>query len=231
MSETATQLFARHKGEAVRSGVHVCFYCGGFCDDGMPAKKHVKPTFTALDTVAQGTHVCGGCLCAMNEKAELQLIDGAIRNGQKTRCYSLIAHEGGAFAATKAHRKELLALCRNPPSPPYVISISDSGQKHLLYLSKIGKSAEVATVNLEGEAISYRPADFEKRLALCLRMCAAIGKPALSGSLGISQQMIAMERFGEDALTEWLAVCDEPLTKLAVWLTPPKRECEDELCA
>ncbi len=228
----ATTFFANSRNEPTSDGDGRCFYCGGSCCkySSVPASKHVKKSFTARDTIAGGQYVCGGCIAAMNERGTLVLPDGEEREGQKIRCYSWVITPSKATAATKAHREWLRGACLSPPDPPYVISISDSGQKHLLYLATVNYDNTLAAVWLEGERISYRPTDLSDRVRLSMMVSAAVGRPDRFDTL-VGARMA--EYYGStdesfEAIESWIANTNTPLTRLAVWLTPAKKECKHE---
>lgn len=222
---TAPQLFAAYEP----TGNCVCFYCGGRCDDTHAASDIVRPTFTALDTVTRSPWVCQGCVVAMAEGIDITTIDGEVKRNQKTRGYSWIATKRTRTACTKAHRQQLLEACMQPPSPPYAICISDSGQRHLLYRTPVCWSQDIVTVTLEGEVVTYEPTRLWARIDLCKRIAAATGKPALKEQLSAQSQMRIVEHYGDDAsLAAWLAMQNEPLSRLAAWLCPPKEECISE---
>lgn len=225
MTPTACQLFAGVPNE----GPERCFYCGGRCCREHAAAKRVKPTFTGLGEALRTEWVCTGCIAAMCEDATITLACGEIRHGQKTRGYSWVVDANGRIAATKSHRQWLLETCCNPPSAPFVICISDSGQRHLLYQSKVNTSRDVVVVSLEGELILYEPAALSDRLMLCKKVCAATGKPAMKDQMDPQTMMRIVDHFeSEDVLAAWQDCFFEPLTRLAVWLCPPKDECLNE---
>lgn len=231
---TAPELLAAALYESFRSGPHLCFYCGARCSDANLSSQFVQKTFTAIDTVAAAgsSFVCDGCVIALRESATITLADGERRTGQKTRCYSWLFNRDGARAATKGHRSQIASFCLTPPAPPFVICLSESGQKHLLYRAVVCHSQDEVTATLEGEAIHYRPSDLDSRLATCKMLAAVVGKSALSEPLGASRGMQLVSRYGETAamclLTEWTAVRDEALTRLALFICPGKDECERE---
>lgn len=225
---TAPVLFAIARGEPYSPGSNRCFYCGAPCGETHRSSDLVKDSFTARDTVCGGDWVCGGCVASMNELASVVLANGERRELQRVRCYTWVISESKAVAATKSHREWLLQTCINPPQPPYVICLSDSGQKHLLYRAAVNHSREEITVTLEGERITYQPCQLTKRVKLCKQVAAALGKPALFGSLSINQQMSLATYFDAGTLSAWLSVRSEPLTRLAAWFTPAKKECEIE---
>lgn len=225
------RLFSFARKSEYYDGAHRCFYCGTPCSDYFAARQYVKQSFTSRDTVCGGDYVCGGCVCALDEKATVTLPDGEQRDGQKTRCYSWVFSEAGATAATKAHREWLLQQCLSPPEPPYGICISDSGQRQLLYRSQVCHSRETITVTLEGDPVTYIPQQLIERLGMTKQIAAATGKPALAEGLTTRQQMLVIEYhgpIGESVLIDWLRCEHEPLSRLAAWFTPAKKECEFE---
>lgn len=222
---TAPQLFAGRQ----EFGPAICFYCCGACQETNPADKIVKSSFTGLDSVTLSPWVCDGCIAAMQEKADILLLGGEIRSGQKIRGYSWIITEQSRLAATKAHKAELLELCLNPPEPPFVICLTESGQKHLLYRAVVNAARDVVTVGLELEQITYRPSDLAERIELTKRVCAATGKPAMQDTMSPQTLMRIVDYYeSEEILEAWLGCYKESLTRLAIWLTPAKSECEIE---
>lgn len=225
---TATQLFGNYTPPP--DAAALCFYCGGRCGTDHLAKDIVKSSFTALDTVTRSSYVCRGCLVAFDESATITLCDGEVREAQKTRLYSWIIYRKIKYAATKSHRDFILDHCLNPRSQPFAISLSDSGQRQLLYRARVNKHAgPYHTVSLEGEPITYMRQHLVSRLRLMRQVAAATGKPALLEPITTQTGMRVVEYFGSaEVLTAWSEVQSDPLTKLAAWLCPPKEECQRE---
>jgi hypothetical protein len=224
---TATQLFGNYTPPY--DATELCFYCGGRCGKKHPIIDVVKSSFTALDTVTRSQYVCPGCILAFDENATVTLPTGEVRHSQKTRLYSWIVYGGNRYAATKSHREWILQHCLHPPAPPYVISLSDSGQRQLLYRASVGRGTVYASVSLEGEVINYRPEQLETRLQLMRQVAAATGKPALLEPITSQTGMRVFEYFGSaEILTTWSELQADPLTRLAAWLCPPKEECQSE---
>lgn len=222
--QTVPQLFVG----LMPAGRFRCYYCGGSCTDSHPSAEHVKKSFTSRDTIAGGDYVCDGCLACMSDDTTITLPDLVVRRSQRVRCYSWILTPHTRVAATKSHRGWLLDRCLTPPPPPFAIVLSDSGQKHLLYRGVICWSHEVVTLTLETERITYRPQELADRIALCKQVCTAIGKPGMASTPGASELMRVCEIAGESVAAEWEKVQGEPLSRLAVWLCPPKEECCNE---
>jgi len=208
---------------------HHCFFCGGTCGEDVAAKDFVKSSFTGLDTVTLSSWVCLGCVASQGEKDQVILPDGEIREGQKIRGYSWVITAKGRTSCTKAHRDWIMHQCLSPPETPFVICLTDSGQKHLLYRAVVCWSRDVITATLEGERIDYTPDALVERLALCKQIAAATGKPALKEALSPQSQMRIVEHHdSEKPLALWLEVQTEPLSRLAAWLCPAKEECLNE---
>lgn len=228
MIKTASQLFAQSLGISCH-GKNLCYYCGGSCGAEFPAKNHVKSSFSDTDIVQRpgSEFVCAGCVACLQEKADITLIDGEKRTGQKIRNYSWIITQDSAKAATKSHRERIQLTLVSPPDPPFVLCVSDSGQKHFLpHISRVCHSKRFVTCNLDGEIIVYEPAHLVLRYSLTMQICAVLGKPSLDGLLTTSQSMQVMDYHNDACLVdEWNKVCNEPLTRLALWVTPPKKDC------
>lgn len=227
---TVPELFAAAHNKTPRTGPHRCYYCGALCDGSNESREYVKSSFTGIDTVTaqHSPAVCDGCVMCLDERRTITTHDGQRREGQRVRGYSWILSPAGAVPCTKADREFIRATCLAPPIPPYAISISDSGQKQLLYRGVVNHSRDVVTVTLEGERISYRQEQLAERIRLVMPLIAATGKPALEEGLSVRQRMTCTEECGEEAVSRWKLVCGEPLTTLAIWLSPGKEGCINE---
>lgn len=225
---TVPKLLAIAQRADFADGAHFCFYCGASCDDSYSSREYVKSSFNGWTTVAapNSLAVCAGCVICLNEHADIQLPQEA-RTDQRMRNYSWIITKGSARAYTKAHVAELRAACLAPPTPPFAIVISDSGQKQLLYRGVVAMDAAMPTLTLEEERITYQPCHLEQILELCGKLIAATGKPALKEPIHFIFARAVIERFpddGESLLAEWQRVQNTPLARLAIWLSASKEE-------
>ncbi|EMO53921.1 hypothetical protein [Leptospira noguchii] len=216
-----------------RSGDYKCYYCGSSCNQNFSVKEYVKKTFTNRDIVAQpaSMYVCGGCVASFAEKITVQLMDDEIRDTQRVRQYSWIITENSKIAATKKHIKELREVILNPPNPPFLIVLADSGQKHLIFRSKIAYSKDIFPVTLEDQVILVRSNVLRERIEMLKPIIAATGKPAISDFVSVNLAISVIEyhgKIGEKYLEEFLSVKDDALTKLALWLAPNKEDCSNE---
>ena len=224
-SLTGSQFFAAARGIAVRLGAHRCFFCGGPTDDHTPKEQAIRKTFTAFDRVAQGDYVCDGCLVAFDEDATITLVDGTVREHQRIRNYSWIITPDKALAATKTHKQELREFLLSPSrDTPYVVSISDSGQAHFLYLTRPTIARETARAYLDGVAIVYRVDELRRLIDLCAELIEVFGKKRVTESLSVSALAAKLGAI-EDAdriselWNEWDRMRHKAAAKLALWLS------------
>ena len=210
------------------AGEHRCFYCAAPCGETRPTSIHVKDSFTGRSGVRSpgSPWVCEGCVLCLRESADIKLIDGETRSGQLMRGYSWVLTEASVVAATKAHLLILRRVCLAPPHPPFAVVLSDSGQTHQLYRGVVNHDRSSPVITLESEPIGYRPGELATRLALCGRIVAATGKPALREPVNARMALSVLERYrgGESILAEWSRAREQPLSRLASWLVAPREE-------
>lgn len=214
---TATQLFAIAHGKPMQLGKCRCALCGGPCDGAILIDSILSDTFTDWHHVA-GDHLCGACLLTLRSEDRVD----------QARLYSWVLTEKSAQRYTKANLRELTDACLNPPAPPYAIILATSGQKHLIFKASVTHDRQVCAVDLEGERIEFIRAVLAARLDLCGRIAAAAGKPSLSE---FNPTQLAMSLSGYwlewEAIYEiWGQVKDEPLSRLAAFLTLKKEDSE-----
>jgi len=214
-------------------GPNRCFYCGAACGVARPAAEYVRDSFTGRDSVvAPGSPwVCEGCVLCLRDAADVTLVTGETRHMDRiaVRAWSWLVTPDAALAASKAHLDALRASCLNGLSPaPWAVVLSDSGQKHLLYRGRVNFGPPPWVVTLEGEPITYRPESLAARLALCGKLVAATGKPALAEPVSWRFAAAVIGRYddGEALISEWSQAREEPLSRLAAWLSPNKETCD-----
>lgn len=246
---TASQLLAVALGEPLRNGAHLCFYCGASCDESFSTSKHVAESFTERNGVASpgSSFVCAGCVQAMrSDLGSVALIDGTeyrSKEGGKRkpregasgviqmRWFSWVLTERKAIAATPAHRQQLLGTCLSPPDVPFAICIAD-GNKHQLYRTPVNYSAERIAVNCEGVRVDYAPDELRERMELTVKLISVVGKGAGSldriyddqSDMSVSLQLAKEFTDVESMYGTWRAVRHQPLSSLAIWLSPGKDE-------
>jgi hypothetical protein len=231
---TASLLFS---GLSEKGNNH-CYYCGAFCDDEFEKNDYVKDTFTNRDIVKYpiSNFVCGGCVESLGAGPdELLMIDGEIKKrgndrGMQPRMYSWIITKNKKLAATKAHIAYLRETILNPPQPPFCVILADSGQKQLIFRSFVSMSRDYFPVMLEEEIIFIHPDKLMQRIQLANKLCAAIGKPALLINCKSIQYAIICEKYFGDikSLEQWLTVMNEPMSRLAAWLSKNKEDSQNE---
>lgn len=223
---TAPQLFA---GIFNPNGDEHCFYCGGICGEEYSIKKYVKDTFTNRDIVRRplSQFICYGCVACFEDR-DITLINGELRADQWTRLYSWIFTKEKQIAATKAHLKEITATLLNPPEPPFGIVLVTSGQKQLLFRSVIAWSRDNFPVMLEDEIITISRQELQKKMRLAKAVIAAIGKPSLS-EMERSHAIRYFDYYGNlDLFGLWKKEMHNPINRLALYLSPPQKECQNE---
>lgn len=227
---TATIFFDK---SLYKEGDNFCYYCGAKCDNTYSSKEFVKDTFTNRDIVFRpnSEFVCGGCVASFSESSQVILGNGEIREDQRVRQYSWVIDSNGKTAYTKAHLNLLRQIVINPPKPPFSIVLTDSGQKHLVFRSKISMSNTDYTLMLEDTYIDVNVEELKKRFEIVKPIIAAIGKVAISEKKSLNAINRIFELHGEKAekiIDDFYSVQSEKLTKLAVWLAPNKEECFED---
>lgn len=230
---TVPQLFIKGLKVKNNNGNNKCFYCGASCDEKYTIKEYVRKTFTGHNTVmAHGSQfICHGCVYCLKEKAlDLELIDGEKREKQRTRSYSWILNGKKTIAATKAHISLIRNYCLNVKDKMFAIILAESGQKHLLYRSFVNMNTNYIKLSLEEEVIEYEKSELKNRIDFCKKIIRFTGKPSLKEKITINmaEKIITNYKDGENILEKLELVQKEQLTKLAVWLSPNKKECENE---
>lgn len=230
---TPSELFLGKKSK----GTHKCYYCGADCGEQYKVSEYVKDTFTNRDIVKypQSGYVCEGCMASLGEgEDDMLMIDGTIKHrenkrGMCPRMYSWVLTKDKRLAATKAHIKQLREIIINPPEPPFAIILADSGQKQLIFRAPIALDRNVYALLLEDEKIDVDVELLKHRLDMALPVCAALGKPALTGDISFSSYTRFMDYAGDiTPLDNWLSVRNEPISRLAAWLCKSREDAQNE---
>jgi hypothetical protein len=230
---TTPMLFATARGEPVKLGDHHCALCFAACSDEHPTDT-VVPDWSGYPGAADPTkpYACHGCYLA----TQTPLVNGKPDRAGQARLYSWVLWEGGMRRLTKSTEADgqgvsdldrLREACLNPPAAPFSLTLSISGQKHLLYRTPVNLSREVVTAQLEIERVTYRPGDLRARLDLAKRVAAAAGKPSLLDDdprrlyLALARYWEDWERLGDS----WIRASEPGLSRLAAFLCPPMEVC------
>ncbi|GHU37759.1 hypothetical protein FACS1894105_10450 [Clostridia bacterium] len=234
---TASTLFA---GREHRTGIYRCYYCDANCDETHKTKDFVKADFTNRDIVKvpNSDYVCIGCALSLGGgNGDMPMIDGSVKafttsRGMAPRMYSWLLADGLKKAFTKAHVGIIREMLLNPellPEPPFAAIIADSGQKQLIFRAVVAHSKEYFPILLEDKEILVSPEELRKRIELTTPIVAAIGKPALLGTLGASAYITYQKHHGDiKKLVAWEKIKKEPLSQLAAWLAKNKEEAQIE---
>lgn len=210
MQINASSLLAKCSGEGR------CFYCGNYAEQ----KVKVSDTFADGWSVAypRSQVMCNGCAKSLDEKIAIPGKD----KPQKFRNYSWHITASKAIHLTKANKADIAQKLLNPPDENWAFAIAESGQKHLVYRTPANIGCSPFLIRLEDEIVVYDPPQLLDRIDLCRRVVAAIGhKGAADPSIS---SVIAM---GAELALQWEAVYRSPLTRLALFVTPGKSECEE----
>lgn len=212
---SATSLLARNVGE------HRCFYCGAPADCKLVLSSSFIDWWIAKQP--ESKHICRGCEISIDEKIDIPGKD----KKQKTRNYSWLITSERKQHYTKGDKLAIAEVLLNPPPAPWAFAIAESGQKHLLYRTPVNShDAEPYAVQLELTTVSYTPAELRERMELARKVVAAVGhKGASSPNLSLC---IAADA---ETLERWLNVLHEPLTALALYVTPSQKDCSDDKAA
>ncbi len=253
---SAPTLLALARGVDPACGPYACFYCGAPCNGALSAADYVASSFTERNAVAcpASPYVCAGCREALrSDLASVPLLDGTTfrsKEGGKRRpkegasgtiqmrWFSWVLTQSAARAATPAHRDLLGAVCLSPPEPPFAICIAD-GNKHQLFRTPVNRQRERIAVNCEGTRVAYHPAELQNRLHLVARLVAVCGKGGSSldrlmdsgQDMGVVLQLAREYADADQLYHHWRDVRNDPLTGLAVWLTPGKDDCRARCAA
>jgi CRISPR type IV-associated protein Csf1 len=198
-------------------GSEHCFYCGS------PACVPLKLSSSFVEwwsmAFPESKWICKGCEWMLVEKRTIPGKDKL----QKTRNYSWLIQEGKQTPYTKANKSEIAAMLRTPPEPPWAFAIAESGQKHLLYKTRVNVTNEPPhIVQLEGESVVYHPAELESRLLLARSVVAAVGHSRAT----VIDAGFAIQA-GIELTESWQKVVGQPLTRLALFVTPGQKECQE----
>jgi len=232
---TSSVLFV---GNKYKSGSERCYYCGAYCSDENLTSFYVKETFTNRDIIKfpNSKYVCVGCVESLgNGYDEMKMVDGSIKKrdnerGMQPRMYSWIITKGNKLAATKAHIKELRKIILNPPEIPFSIILADSGQKQLIFRCPVNIDKNNFSLLLEDEVIENIDVNIlNTRIEMIKPIVFLFGKLSLLKKFNISHFAKMNEYFDNISIIEkWIEIKNEPISRLAVWLSYSKEELKNE---
>lgn len=191
-----------------------CWLCGGETGGvGWPFALAIPPTYTNHTLAARpmSASVCQPC-AAMGSKETWEryvatVPDAGLKSGHAMswRCYSHVFHRFGHECPNRARWRELLL---DPPEPPFLLVVALSGQKHLIFRSRIAHSRDAYPVQFEEAALLVHRAEFAACLA-DVETVYALGfskDSILSGRYHPAQTMkvgIGAWRTAEAAIVPW----------------------------
>lgn len=104
--------------------------------EGILWEKWVKPTFTDIASLFQGTIISNQALFCFEEESKLIQEKTGKEKPQRFRTYShIIDNEGNWHCFTKANKREIY---NHIVSDAKIICLAESGQKHIFFKHKLG---------------------------------------------------------------------------------------------
>lgn len=214
-SITASHFAARSAGIAASQAPRVaesehCWLCGGSTNGrGWRREDWLKPTFTnhnqarRLDSDA----VCEWCVAMSSKEPWETYVRAHPAMGLKTghavswRFYSHVFTEHGHRCPT---RPEWPGILMEPPAPPFLLVLTTSGQKHLIFRSRVSHDRESYWLQFEEDALLLQRD--------CMRSCIETIEDALRHGVMRSEIESGMYRTkrpaGCSSIGEWTEILD-----------------------
>src|SRR5690606_29417343 len=169
-------------------------------------------SFTALDHL-HSEWVCWACQWALSTRA--------------TRSSHLATGAG----TRKLERKEFWPLLLSPPEPPFVLYLTESGQKHGLYLQRIATSRNLFRVQVDDWSCDFVPSrDVEWMTAAADARRLGVSRDSVASGDYSSREILAMGkeyRWIEQVLQRWRGTSNLRLLRLMPgkedWISLPTR--------
>ena len=167
----------------------------------------------------------------LEESGVAEYPDGTEKTWTKAfrRCHSWTVTANGATPYTGAHAASLRRFLLSPPAPPWAAClVAPTNGRQLLYLTPLNIDPVAWSVLVEGERVAYTRDSLRRRLGLTLGLASCGGLPSLDGPPKValaSAVILAHGERGESWLAEWSRVHSEPLSRLAIYLTPKREDC------
>lgn len=216
-------------------GKHSCFICSAPCGEDFPTSKYIAKTFGNRDSVFRPSspYLCGGCISSLQEKITIKMPDGEVRENQRVRLYSWIITKTWKQAYTKAHINLLREFILNPTEVPFAVALADSGQKHIVFRTRINNSLTDYTISLEEDLILVNKKRLNDLMDWLKYPISCLGKIAITQPLTMNHYISIEEKFGLKEMENIIKRLDierkTQMFKLAVWLSPNKEECDNLL--
>lgn len=155
-----------------------CWLCAGpTYGRGRLVKDVISHTFTDPDFArGGGQSICQACMFVLKHKP--------------FRTRSVLATPAGLRQPMRTDWREILV---SPPEPPWVGTIALSGQKHLVFKSRVNASNDAPVVAVEETLTPFIPAQFAADAALLERLLVVFSKTELRTG---SYQPHRIQQFG-----------------------------------
>ncbi len=164
----------------------ICWLCGGPTRGrGQPVSKMIKPTFTDRDRARapQSEAICPGCCFCLSFR--------------ELRNYSIVATRDRLMHPT---RPELKGLLLEPPEPPFIICIAESGQKWVHFKSEVAYSRDGYPVQMEETRLTVEVEELQKMLNIIENLYTVFTKEEIrTGQFSLNR----IRQFGLSRFQDW----------------------------
>ncbi|MGD9893455.1 MAG: hypothetical protein AB7R89_16095 [Dehalococcoidia bacterium] len=143
-----------------------CYLCAGPTDGaGWPVKLAIPVTFTNVNRAADPTSrtVCQACVYTSATEPWKAYVAVHPAMGLKDkhplswRSYSHLFSAAGHECPSRSRWREILL---DPPAPPFLAVVAESGQKHILFRAAVAYDGDVFPVQVEEERVYLDRARF-----------------------------------------------------------------------
>lgn len=163
-----------------------CWLCGGpIHGRGQPVKKMIKPTFTDRDRARalQSESICPGCCFCLSFR--------------ELRNYSIVAINNKLMHPTRPELKDLLL---DPPEPPFIFCIAESGQKWVHFKSEVAYSRDGYPVQMEDTRLTVQVGELKKILDIIETLYTVFTKEEIrTGQFSLNR----IKQFGLARFQDW----------------------------
>lgn len=155
-----------------------CWLCAGDTEGiGWHIKDVITSSFTDTNAAKclQSQTVCYSCAALMKKEAWVEACEKhghspyfPVKDGKKPFLsnWMFSSHVFSKDGWQRPDRKELADILLNPPTPPFLITISDVGKKHVIFRAKVNQSKDSFFVNIDEETILIEREKFKEILML-----------------------------------------------------------------
>lgn len=192
-----------------------CWLCGGPTEGkGWPWRTAISPTFTnhTLAAAPWSDTVCQPCAYMSSGDAWREYVATRPDQGWKSvhplswRTYSHVFAASGLHYSPK--RDEWKGVLLDPPAPPFLMLVAESGQKHIVFRGQVAYDPAIYPLQLEETRVFVQ----RDQLARCIEQFEELLH------MGFTRDEVATGRYsqgrvGKAALNDWWAAEE----RMAMW--------------